>query len=187
MPFYAILRSIPNKLGGIIVLFLAIFVLFILPFINFFATYVRGKNFFWLNKFFFWLFVVCCFLLGWLGGEPVEYPYLGLGEFLTFFFFYYFCFISNIIGELNRLLVFENKNIIYKLLYKPIGYYGYRIIDIYYPIKVFYEVNRFGLLITFSVVSDILKGIAFVIYNFYWYNRYVRLLLYPFVLIEVYS
>jgi quinol-cytochrome oxidoreductase complex cytochrome b subunit len=79
-PFYAILRSIPNKLGGVITLALALIVLFLLPFIT--------------NKVFkvllFWSFLSVCVLLGWIGFKPIEDPYLMLGQILTIFYFLYF-------------------------------------------------------------------------------------------------
>lgn len=193
LPFYAILRSIPNKLGGIIVLFLVMFVLFVLPYLGAYVGFVRGKNFFYLNKFFFWLFVVCCFLLGWLGGEPVEYPYLDLGEFLTFYFFYHLCLITNIIGELNRLLVFENIDVIRmklpKWVFKTTTYFqedlgiiqdkcslvtGFIFITIKGFLDDVYECSKFYFL-------QFIGGIN----NIYWYNPIIRVLMYPFLIVEI--
>jgi ubiquinol-cytochrome c reductase cytochrome b subunit len=103
LPFYAILRSIPNKLGGILVLFSAIIILFILPFIV--LNKLRNKNFFFWQKFFFWLFVMNCLLLGWLGGQSVEYPYLNFGQILTINYFLYFFVILNSLFIYNYFII----------------------------------------------------------------------------------
>uniref|UniRef100_A0AAU6PC06 Cytochrome b n=1 Tax=Funkikonia zheana TaxID=3133676 RepID=A0AAU6PC06_9HEMI len=87
---YAILRSIPNKLGGVISLFMSILILLILPFsLNFSFS---GLEFYPLNQFFFWFYVSLVFLLTWIGSCPVEDPYVLIGMILTFLYFMYFIF-----------------------------------------------------------------------------------------------
>nr|AIW06268.1 cytochrome b [Ephemerella sp. MT-2014] len=82
---YAILRSIPNKLGGVIALVLSIAILFILPFTN--KSKFRGVEFYPISQVLFWsLFTVVC-LLTWLGARPVEAPYIVLGQILTVVYF----------------------------------------------------------------------------------------------------
>nr|ASQ41480.1 cytochrome b [Schistocerca lineata] len=85
---YAILRSIPNKLGGVIALFLSISILMILPFYN--KTPFRGIQFYPINQILFWIMVVVVCLLTWIGKRPVEEPYIMTGQILTIIYFSYF-------------------------------------------------------------------------------------------------
>nr|QGX04668.1 cytochrome b [Undinula vulgaris] len=86
---YAILRSIPNKLGGVIALALSILILMICPFM--YTSKFRGYMFYPLNKFLFWVHINVWALLTWLGARPVEDPYILLGQILsTIYFLYYF-------------------------------------------------------------------------------------------------
>lgn len=89
---YAILRSIPNKLGGVVALALAVIILFILPF-TLFRSYA-GINFCPLRKICFWRFTVIVVLLTWIGARPVEEPYIISGQLLTVFYFSYFFIIG---------------------------------------------------------------------------------------------
>lgn len=83
---YAILRSIPNKLGGVVAIFAAILILLILPFIN--TQPRRGNTYYPLNQILFWVIVSNAILLTWIGGRPVEAPYEGLGQIFTFIYFF---------------------------------------------------------------------------------------------------
>nr|QLY89939.1 cytochrome b [Brachycentrus maculatus] len=85
---YAILRSIPNKLGGVIALVMSILILFNMPFT--FNKNIKGIQFYSLNKILFWNFIFVFFILTWLGSCPMEYPYMMLSQVLTFFYFSYF-------------------------------------------------------------------------------------------------
>nr|YP_010713155.1 cytochrome b [Elachiptera insignis]WDA94047.1 cytochrome b [Elachiptera insignis] len=85
---YAILRSIPNKLGGVIALMLSILILMILPFYN--MSNFRGIQFYPINKMLFWIMVVTVFLLTWIGARPVENPYILVGQILTVIYFMYY-------------------------------------------------------------------------------------------------
>nr|YP_010713116.1 cytochrome b [Oscinella pusilla]WDA93982.1 cytochrome b [Oscinella pusilla] len=85
---YAILRSIPNKLGGVIALMLSILILAILPFYN--MSKFRGIQFYPINKNLFWSMVVTVFLLTWIGARPVEEPYVLMGQILTVIYFMYY-------------------------------------------------------------------------------------------------
>ena len=100
LPFYAILRSIPNKLGGVLLLFSAIFILMLMPF--FMKPLIRSSQFRVLHKIFFWFFVNDCLLLGWLGGQPVEIPYVFVGQFCTFFYFFYFLVILPVLNKIEN-------------------------------------------------------------------------------------
>nr|YP_003848771.1 cytochrome b [Bactrocera minax]ADL14722.1 cytochrome b [Bactrocera minax] len=85
---YAILRSIPNKLGGVIALVLSIAILAILPFYH--LSKFRGIEFYPINKIMFWSMVVTVILLTWIGARPVEEPYVLVGQLLTIIYFMYY-------------------------------------------------------------------------------------------------
>nr|YP_009650363.1 cytochrome b [Bactrocera biguttula]QCF39409.1 cytochrome b [Bactrocera biguttula] len=85
---YAILRSIPNKLGGVIALVLSIAILAILPFYH--LSKFRGIQFYPINKILFWTMVVTVILLTWIGARPVEEPYVLVGQILTIIYFLYY-------------------------------------------------------------------------------------------------
>lgn len=85
---YAILRSIPNKLGGVIALVLSIAILFILPITN--IRKFRGIQFYFINQMLFWIITIIVILLTWIGARPVEDPYILTGQILTVIYFSYF-------------------------------------------------------------------------------------------------
>lgn len=83
---YAILRSIPNKLGGVIALAISIAVLYTLPFTRN-PNYKKKTS---INKFLFWVFCICVILLSWIGARPVEEPFILVGQIITCLYFLYF-------------------------------------------------------------------------------------------------
>uniref|UniRef100_A0AAU6PTH5 Cytochrome b n=1 Tax=Homidia sp. TaxID=3054010 RepID=A0AAU6PTH5_9HEXA len=85
---YAILRSIPNKLGGAIALVASIMILFILPFTQ--NSKIRGNSFYPLNQMNFWLMINIIILLTWIGARPAEDPFILVGQTLTILYFLYF-------------------------------------------------------------------------------------------------
>nr|WMV00544.1 cytochrome b [Kikihia peninsularis] len=85
---YAILRSIPNKLGGVIALFMSIFILMFVPLLN--NSNFMGLNNYPINQIMFWYMVIILILLTWIGARPVELPYINFGMFLTLMYFSYF-------------------------------------------------------------------------------------------------
>lgn len=85
---YAILRSIPNKLGGVIALVISIAILFILPFTNKFTF--QSMQFYPINQILFWIITITVVLLTWIGARPVEDPYILTGQLLTVIYFLYF-------------------------------------------------------------------------------------------------
>nr|YP_009825436.1 cytochrome b [Malaza carmides]QIU83251.1 cytochrome b [Malaza carmides] len=85
---YAILRSIPNKLGGVIALVMSILILIILPFT--FNKKIQGIQFYPINQILFWIMVSTVILLTWIGARPVETPYIITGQLLTCVYFSYF-------------------------------------------------------------------------------------------------
>lgn len=85
---YAILRSIPNKLGGVVALALALLILFTLPF-----SIIRNKlrlSFYPLRQILFWRLVGTWLVLTWIGGRPVEAPYVVIGQVATILYFVYY-------------------------------------------------------------------------------------------------
>ena len=87
---YAILRAIPNKLGGVIALVLSIAILFILPFSNHFKF--QSTQFYPINQIMFWTILITVLLLTWIGARPVEEPFILTGQLLTCIYFSYFIF-----------------------------------------------------------------------------------------------
>ena len=84
--FYAVLRSIPNKLVGLLGFVLSIIVLILIPYIMK-NSIIRSGSFRPLHKLFFWILLVTCILLSWIGGIPVIEPYLTVGRFLSILYF----------------------------------------------------------------------------------------------------
>jgi ubiquinol-cytochrome c reductase cytochrome b subunit len=103
LPFYAILRAIPDKLSGVIALLCAILTLLVLPYISW-AQY-RSISFKPMMVPFFWFFVFNCFLLGWIGSKPVEFPFVGLGQLGTFLYFFMLLFVFPFISYFELALV----------------------------------------------------------------------------------
>nr|YP_010895325.1 cytochrome b [Victoriana melanorrhina]WJW73916.1 cytochrome b [Victoriana melanorrhina] len=85
---YAILRSIPNKLGGVIALIMSIAILMIMPFYN--LSKFQGIEFYPINQILFWLLITIIILLTWIGARPVEDPYILIGQSLTVLYFMYY-------------------------------------------------------------------------------------------------
>ena len=85
---YAILRSIPNKLGGVIALFTSIIILAIIPISM--KIKFKGIQFYPLSQINFWMFITIVILLTWIGARPVEQPYTSTGIMLTIIYFAYF-------------------------------------------------------------------------------------------------
>nr|WMV00624.1 cytochrome b [Maoricicada lindsayi] len=85
---YAILRSIPNKLGGVIALFMSIFILMFVPLLN--NSNFMGLSNYPMNQILFWYLLTILVLLTWIGARPVELPYVNFGMMLTLMYFSYF-------------------------------------------------------------------------------------------------
>jgi len=100
LPFYAILRSIPNKLGGVIAMVSAILVLLVIPYNH--SSQIKNIEFRPLYQFFFWLLFVDFLLLGWIGQEPVETPYMEIGLFCTIYYFLTFLVIFPVCGIIEK-------------------------------------------------------------------------------------
>nr|AFQ62349.1 cytochrome b [Peltodytes quadratus] len=85
---YAILRSIPNKLGGVIALVMSIMILMFLPLFKNFKF--KSMKFYPMNQILFWMFTCIFLMLTWIGMRPVEEPYIITGQILTILYFSYF-------------------------------------------------------------------------------------------------
>jgi len=100
LPFYAILRSVPDKLGGVILMFGALFVLIILPWLD--TSKVRSAVFRPMYRQFFWIFVVDVLALGYLGAMPAEGIYLFLARITTIYYFLHFIVILPALGFFEK-------------------------------------------------------------------------------------
>lgn len=103
LPFYAILRSIPNKIGGVIAMFGSLVVMLTIPFTN--SSEIRSTAFRPLFKLSYWLLVVAFFLLGWVGQMPVEYPYTEIGVVSMIYYFFFFLVIIPFLGKIESYLI----------------------------------------------------------------------------------
>jgi len=103
LPFYAILRSIPDKLGGVLAMGGAIAAWFTLPILN--TSEVRSTEFRPIFGFFYWFLFADFLLLGWIGQKPVEDPYILVGILATIFYFIFFFVLVPSIGLVEKKLV----------------------------------------------------------------------------------
>ena len=100
LPFYAILRAVPDKLMGVLLMFSAVLVLFILPWLD--THKVRSAQFRPYYKQFFWLFFINCIILGWVGAMPAEGIYLVLARVGTIYYFAHFIIVMPVVGLLEK-------------------------------------------------------------------------------------
>jgi ubiquinol-cytochrome c reductase cytochrome b/c1 subunit len=100
LPFYAILRAIPNKLLGVVGMFSSIAILAFLPWLD--TSRVRSANYRPLFRQFFWVFVAVCILLGWLGAKPAEGGYVIAARILTLYYFAHFLIILPLLGLFEK-------------------------------------------------------------------------------------
>ncbi|TCS60914.1 cytochrome b [Varunaivibrio sulfuroxidans] len=106
LPFYAILRAVPDKLGGVIVMFSGVLILFVLPWLD--TSKVRSATFRPIYKQLFWIFVLDCILLGIVGSKPPDYAFFGLikgvlvGRAATIYYFFHFLVLMPLVGKLEK-------------------------------------------------------------------------------------
>ncbi len=100
LPFYAILRSIPNKLMGVCAMFGSILILFVLPWLD--TSRVRSGRYRPVFKWFFWVLVLDGFLLGWVGAHKPEGIFVIEGRVGTFYYFFHFLILMPLLGWFER-------------------------------------------------------------------------------------
>jgi ubiquinol-cytochrome c reductase cytochrome b/c1 subunit len=116
LPFYAILRAIPDKLGGVIAMISAILIWCFMPWLD--TSKVRSTAYRPTYKFFFWVFVFACVMLGWLGSKPAEGAWFHIGSFafdyvyaarlFTAYYFAHFLIVLPVVGLIERPLPLPN-------------------------------------------------------------------------------
>jgi ubiquinol-cytochrome c reductase cytochrome b subunit len=100
LPFYAILRAIPSKLGGVVAMFASIAVLVFVPWLD--TSKVRSAKYRPLYKQFFWILLLVCVGLGYLGAKPPEGIYVIAARFLTAYYFVHFLIILPVLGFIEK-------------------------------------------------------------------------------------
>lgn len=103
LPFYAILRSIPDKLGGVVAMVSAILILLLLPFIN--TSKIRSSKFRPIFGVAYWFLVIDFLILGWIGQKPVETPFIEVGMGATAFYFFFLLILIPAIGYIETLMI----------------------------------------------------------------------------------
>lgn len=102
---YAILRAIPNKLGGVIALVLSVIILATLPFTH--TSKLKSLTFRPLGKFFYWVFMANFIFLTWIGSKPVEDPFIFMGQISSLVYFSYFLLLIPGLGIIENKLLFK--------------------------------------------------------------------------------
>nr|YP_009122361.1 cytochrome b [Pavona decussata]YP_654382.1 cytochrome b [Pavona clavus]ABG02356.1 cytochrome b [Pavona clavus]AJH66136.1 cytochrome b [Pavona decussata] len=102
---YAILRSIPNKFGGVVSMFFSILILFVFPLLH--RSWLRGLPFRPFGRMAFWSFMVNFVLLTWIGSLVVEEPFIFIGQLVALYYFFYFLILIPLLGEIENNLLFK--------------------------------------------------------------------------------
>jgi quinol-cytochrome oxidoreductase complex cytochrome b subunit len=100
LPYYAILRSVPNKLLGVILAFGSIFLMFLVPWLD--TSPVRSARFRPIYKWVFWLLVIDVVALAWVGANPPEGLVVTVGQLATFYYFVHFLILFPLLGKVER-------------------------------------------------------------------------------------
>nr|AHF52941.1 cytochrome b [Andrias davidianus]BDB16418.1 cytochrome b [Andrias sligoi]AHF52945.1 cytochrome b [Andrias davidianus]AHF52959.1 cytochrome b [Andrias davidianus]AHF52969.1 cytochrome b [Andrias davidianus] len=100
---YAILRSIPNKLGGVLALGASIFILILMPLLH--TSKQRGLMFRPITQMMFWALVSNTLILTWIGGQPVDPPFIEIGQIASILYFSLFTIIFPLTGRIENLLL----------------------------------------------------------------------------------
>nr|AAK08592.1 cytochrome b [Eudromia elegans] len=101
---YAILRSIPNKLGGVLALAASVLILFLCPLLH--MSKLRSMTFRPLSQALFWLLAATLLILTWIGSQPVEHPFIIIGQAASFLYFFILLFMFPIIGTLENKILY---------------------------------------------------------------------------------
>jgi ubiquinol-cytochrome c reductase cytochrome b subunit len=100
--YYGILRSIPSKVFGIILVILALSCLFVLPIIS--RPLTRSNRYKPLHQYIFWYFLVNCILLSWTASNAIETPYYEVGQLCTIFFFIFFLILNPVFDLYEKIV-----------------------------------------------------------------------------------
>jgi len=100
LPYYAILRCVPDKLGGVVLMFASVLILFIVPWLD--TSPIKSARFRPLYKKFFWMFIISCVTLGWAGGQNPEGTPLILSRIGTAYYFAFFLIIMPLLGKIEK-------------------------------------------------------------------------------------
>lgn len=100
LPFYAILRAVPTKLGGVVLMFGSIILLFFLPWLD--RSKVRSATYRPIYKWAFWVFVIDCLVLGYVGGMPAEEPYITISRVAATYYFFHFLVLLPILAKYEK-------------------------------------------------------------------------------------
>ncbi len=100
LPYYAILRSVPDKLGGVVLMFGSILLMFAMPWLDF--SRVRSARFRPIFKQAYWLFVINAVILGYIGGQPPEGMYIIIGRIATTYYFVHLLVLVPLISLFER-------------------------------------------------------------------------------------
>ena len=103
LPYYAILRSIPNKLLGVLSMFASLLILLVMPIAD--TSRIRGNHFRPIMKFFFWIFVANFFILMWIGSQHPTEPFVTIGQVATTLYFSWFLIIVPVTGIIENTLM----------------------------------------------------------------------------------
>jgi quinol-cytochrome oxidoreductase complex cytochrome b subunit len=103
LPFYAVLRSIPDKLGGVLAMGGALVVLLLMPLLN--TSEIRSTAFRPIFRKLYWFLIMDFLILGWIGGNEVETPYIEIGQIATILYFAFFLVLVPALGKLEAILV----------------------------------------------------------------------------------
>jgi quinol-cytochrome oxidoreductase complex cytochrome b subunit len=100
LPFYAILRAVPDKLLGVVAMGASIAIFFFIPFIS--QAELRSSKFRYISKALFWAFVADVFLLGYLGGQLAEEPFITISQVASIYYFLHFIILINLAYFLEK-------------------------------------------------------------------------------------
>jgi quinol-cytochrome oxidoreductase complex cytochrome b subunit len=108
LPYYAVLRAIPHKAGGILAMVGSIAVLFVIPFTN--TSVIRNTTYRPIFKFCFWFFIVDFAILTWIGQKPVRDTYIWVSQVATLYYFLFFLVLIPVVGKIEYALVHHKSN-----------------------------------------------------------------------------
>jgi ubiquinol-cytochrome c reductase cytochrome b subunit len=109
LPFYTVLKSIPNKVGGILAMGFSILSLILLPVIDK-KIIIKSPSSRLLWQIFFWSFICNFILLGWLGEQPADPLFVFIGQISTFYYFFSIWFILPFIGYIETFIILKKFN-----------------------------------------------------------------------------